>query len=298
MKKIVWYSLIIILVAGASSCKKVKDNPFSDWGNFGQGTYLTLVKSINKNFNFAQINTSSVGITVDQYANGEAIDKILIYATKGSSTDTTDWHLVKTVPFTPGGTDLTVTGKELGTALGVDPTTFEAGSFYTFYNRLVTKSGRTFDVNNTSDNGGSAFINGPTYNGAFYFVGYITCPYSGSAAGTYKVIADDWVDWHPGNLVTVSDGTAANTVDLSDVWPNPAYGDKLTHLTVKVDPATGTATIDEGQVWGDYGSYVTSTLSGSSGYVFSCVGLITLSIHVSATGYGDQGFLRLILQKQ
>ena len=71
----------------------------------------------------------------------------------------------------------------------------------------------------------------------------------------------------------------------------------MSPLVVNINPATGAATVPSGVVFGDYG-YLASTLTGSSGYVFSCTGQILLSIHVTATGYGDQGNLKLILKKQ
>ncbi|RTL58412.1 MAG: hypothetical protein EKK37_08730 [Sphingobacteriales bacterium] len=298
MKKTIWYLSVIIAFSGMVSCKKVKDNPFSDPGNFGKGTYLVFNKSLGANLDYSNLATSTIGINVSQYSGGEDITSIDVFVTVGASYDVTKWHKVKTVAYTSGGVDIKVSGSELVSALGVTPADITPGSFYTFYNRITTKSGKKFDVNNTADNNGSGLVHGPTYNTAFYFTGYIVCPYSGSAAGTYKVLTDDWADWNPGDLVTVNDGATANTVDISNVWPNPIYGTKLTPLTITVDPATGSATIPSGVVWGDYGSYKTSTLSGSSGYVFTCVGLITMSIHISATGYGDQGSLRLILKKQ
>jgi hypothetical protein len=297
MKKTIWYLAVIIAFSGMVSCKKVKDNPFSDPSNFGKGTYLIFNKSLGANLDYSNLASSTVGINVSQYSGGEDVVSIDVFVTSGASYDVTKWHKVKTIAYASGGVDIKVSGSELLTALGVPASAITPGSYYTFYNRITTKSGQVFDVNNTGNNNGSGFVTGPTYNGAFYFTAYIVCPYSGSAAGTYKVLTDDWVDWSPGDLVTVNDG-GTNKVDISDVWPNPAYGTKLTPLTITVDPATGTATIPAGVTWGDYGSYKTSTLSGSSGYVFTCVGLITMSIHVNATGFGDQGNLRLILQKQ
>jgi hypothetical protein len=139
-----------------------------------------------------------VGITVSQYPNGEAVDHILIFATPGTNYDTTQWHLVKQVPYTGNGTELSLTGAELGQALGVDPTTFAPGSFYTFYTRVVTKSGKSYDVNSTGDNGGGGLVTGTYYYSAFSFTAYIVCPFVAPVAGTYEVIRDDWADWEPG----------------------------------------------------------------------------------------------------
>jgi hypothetical protein len=278
-----------------NSCKKSGGNPLSDYKNLGLGSYLVLDSSVNLNFNYAEINTSTVSILVSGYPGGEAVDHVIIFATPGASYDTTQWHMVKSIQYSGDTTALSVTGAELGKALGVDPETFAAGSYYTFYTRIVTKSGKTYDVNNTGNNGGSGLITGTYYYSAFYFTAYVTCPFTGGMTGTYKVVADDWADWKPGDLVQVTDGPKENEINLSQVWPNPAYGNVINPLVVDIDPATGTANVPKVD-FGDYG-YTATALSGT-GYVFSCTGYITLSIDIYASGYGDQGAMRLILQRQ
>jgi len=306
--------LLIILIAFSgvlftmNSCKKTGGaiNPLSDVKNNGIGSYLVLDSTINASLNSTAIITSTVGIVVHEYPGSDAVDHILIFATLGATFDTTQWHLVKSVPYASPRTDLTVTGGELGTAYGVDPTTFSPGTSYTFYTRIVTKSGKTYDVNNTGNNTGSGLITGPTYFSAFSFAGNIVCPFVAPMAGTYKVIQDDWGAAgdggnNAGDLVQVTDGPKVNELNLSKVWPNPAFGSIIDSLVVDVDPATGVATIAAGINWGDYtvyGGYTAVTGAGSGGNVFSCTGLITLTIDVIAPPFGDQGPFKLILQKQ
>ncbi|MBS1947441.1 MAG: hypothetical protein JST47_06705, partial [Bacteroidetes bacterium] len=195
--------LLIIAIAFSSAlftinaCKKTGGNvnPLSDVKNLGIGSYLVLDSNINLNFNLSQITTSTVGIIVHAYPGGEQVSSVILFAALGSTWDTTEWHQVGTFPYTGSGTQLTVTGAQLGTALGVDPTTFVPGSFYTFYTRVVTKSGKTYDVNNTGTNSGSGINGGTYYYAAMSFTAYITCPFTGNMAGTYKVIQDGWADW-------------------------------------------------------------------------------------------------------
>ncbi|MBS1668728.1 MAG: hypothetical protein JST58_15230 [Bacteroidetes bacterium] len=295
--------LLIIAVAIASvyftvnSCKKTGGNinPLTSVSNLGIGSYLVLDSNINLNFNLTQIATSTVGIIVHGYPGGEAVDHVILYATLGSTWDTTQWHQVTSIPYTGKGTKLTVTGAQLGTAMGVDPTTFAPGTFYTFYTRVVTKSGKTYDVNNTGTNSGSGINGGTYYYAAMSFAAYVTCPFTGGMAGTYKVIQDGWGDWNAGDLVQVTDGPGPNQINLSQVYPNPKYGSVINPLLVNVDPATGAATVPKV----DFGNYgYTATVTSGSGYVFSCVGYITLSNDIFAGPYGDQGVLNLILQKQ
>ena len=309
MKKLLFF--ILIGAVAFSSCKKTgsEANPFSDVKNLGIGSYLILNKTNNLNLDYANFNASTVGIEVDQYAGGEAVDKIEIWAVKGASVDPTTWKKVKTVTFAGANTKLSVNGAELAAAYGLPVSSFSPGTTYTFYNRLITKSGRKFDVTNTGNNNGSGLITGNNYNSAFSFQAAIVCPFVAPMAGTYKVITDEWADWSADDLVQVTDGPGANQLNLSQVYPG-AYGTNSatsTPLVINVDPPTGAATLTSGVTWGHYVytsggtnyDYLATTLSGSGGFVFSCTGVITVTIHISlSAGYGDQGNFKLTLQKQ
>lgn len=296
MKKLI---IITVMAAcgwlGFNSCKKSGGaiNPLTDVKNNAIGSYLVLDSTIARTFG-SPIATSTIGITTHYYSGGETVDHTILYATLKTSYDTTDWHMVKSVPYTADN-KLTVTGAELGTAFGVDPSTFTPGSFYTIYTRVVTKSGKTYDVNNTGDNSGSGLINGPFYYSAFSFAGYIGCSFSGNMAGTYTVLQDDWADNGVGDQVQITDGPGPNQINLSQVWPGVNSGGVLIQpLLVNVNPTNGEATVPKVD-FASYGGATTSS-GGGSGYVLSCTGLITLSIDVIYGG-GDQGNLKIILQK-
>ncbi|MBN8855942.1 MAG: hypothetical protein BGO55_15580 [Sphingobacteriales bacterium 50-39] len=304
MKKLIILAISIAgLVLVINSCKKTGGNinPLSDIKNLTVGSYLVLDSTINLNFDNTAMATSTVGITVSGYKNGEAVDHIDIYAASGSTYDTTQWHKVKTVSYTGKGTKLTVSGTELSAALGVSTTSYTPGSYYTFYNRLFTKSGKQYDVNNTGNNSGSGLVTGPYYYGAFYFTTYIVCPFTGGMTGTYKVIVDDWADWSAGATVQVTDGPGANQINLSQVYPGG--GTVINPLVVNVDPTTGTASIPKvtfGRYGGPSSTQYTAEGTGANdvaGYVFSCTGYITLTIDFQGGGT-DYGPNRLILQKQ
>ena len=301
MKKLLYILTVISTLIAVDACKKKGGdiNPLSDRSHLGQGSYLTLDKNISLNLDYTQVATSTIGIEVSQYPNGQKIDHILIYATENASYDTTEWHFVKSVPYTGAGTELSITGTELAASFGIAPGDLTPGGAYTFYTRIVTTEGYSFDVNTTGDNGGGGLVTGPYYNAAFSFTAYIVCPFTGSMAGTYAVVRDDWADWGEGDLVQVTDGPGANQVNLSKVYPNtdPSIGGILINpLIVDVDPATGTATIPA-TVFGEYGSGTQYTAEGAgdggvAGYVFSCTGYITLNMNIAGDPY------RLILQKQ
>jgi hypothetical protein len=307
--------LLIIITALASTvflitaCKKTGGNinPLSSVTNNGIGSYLVLDQTNNLNLDYTSITTSSVGIDVHYYPGGQAVDHVILYVSLSSSFDTTQWHAIKSIPYTSPKTTLSVTGAEIATALGVDPASLTPGSSYNIFTRAVTKNGETYDASNTGDNSGGGLITGIAYNSAFSFIATIVCPYDASIApGNYKVIQDDWTT----NAVGVDDiGVIVNvktigsdSLDISAVWlgPNIPGSNIVNHLVIGIDKATGTATVPKT----DFGYYppaigdFTATAASGSGYVFACTGVITLTIDVIAGGFGDQGNFALVLQKQ
>lgn len=293
---------VFAMFAALNSCKKTGGNinPLTDVKNLGIGSYLVIDSTINANLN-ALSGTSKVGVVVHQYPLGEEVENIVLYATLGTSTDTAQWKLVKTVPYTANSkVQLATTTAELATAFGVPASAFAPGSLFTFFPRAITKSGKRYDINNAGDNGGGGLITGPAYASGFSFTVYVVCPFTGGMTGSYKVVRDDWADWAPGDIVQVTDGPGANQINISKVYPGG--GTIITPLLVNVDPATGTATIPKVV----YGKYSTATqysgegsgAGGNAGYVFSCTGFITLSITHTDNGGGNYGANKLILQKQ
>ncbi len=300
MKK---YLIIIIsfftFSIALNSCKKTDGNinPLTDIKNLKVGSYLVQDSTINANLNSTS-STSTVGIVVHQYPAGETVDKILLYATLGTSTDTLKWKLVKSIPYTDGAsTPLTATTAELAAAFGVAASSLTPGSVFTFFTRAVTTTGKTYDINNAGDNGGGGLITGPAYKSAFSFTVYIVCPFTGGMTGDYKVVKDEWNDWAAGDVVHITDGPGANQINLDEVYPNGAT--LLNPIIVNIDPITGTATIPV-VTYGQYGSdKYTAQGAGDNdvaGYVFSCTGFITLNIEHSGGGGSD--VYKLILQKQ
>jgi len=297
MKKLIIIVVISLAFFGMTSCKKTggEINPLSSVTNNGIGSYLVLDSDVNLNLNSTAIANSTVSIEVHYYPTGEPVDHIILYATPGASFDTTQWHLVKTVAYTSPKTTLSVSGTELGSALGVDPTTFAPGSTYNIYTRIVTKSGKTYDVTNTGDNSGSGLISGTAYNSAFFFTAFVVCPFVAPMAGDYNITTDAWEDYVPlPQLIpgAVTDGPGANQLSLH-VYPGPAAGIQTGPMIVDVDPTNGNATIEKSTI-GTYGGSVT-TVTGS-GHVFSCTGTISLSVDF-VIGGSDQGAFSMVIVK-
>ena len=290
MKKlIITLSSIALVLFGVYSCKK--DNINGDKNNLIGGSILTLTKNINGNLDFSK-PTATVSIQVG--SKGAAVTSVNVYLVTGSNDlDKTKWKLIKNLPFTDG---MTISASTAEIAAALAPAAIQPGSQYKLQNEVVTTDGRKFNAINTPSN----FTSFTVYNIVFTWTATAVCAFTGNMAGAYKVIADpNWQDWVPGDMVAVTDGPGANQVNISKVYPNPAYGAVVSPLYIDVDPATGAATIKSGITWGDYGAYKTSSGDGSTGFIFSCTGLISMNIHIIATSpYGDQGFAKLVLQKQ
>jgi hypothetical protein len=280
MKKVYFFSLFCLLLM--FSCNKYEDL----YDELGKGAYLTLVRQGNGLLNAVDVN-STVGQVVSSY--GDPVESVNLYVSSTATVDKTKWKLIKSIPFN-GETTISATHKEIATALGITPGSLTPGSVFHLYNEAVLKDGRKFSSNNTSD---IDLENQPPFNVAFHFTATVVCPYDASTvAGTYTVVRDDWQDWTPGEQVEVAAGPGANQVDLSQVWPNPAFGTVVSPLTLTVDPATGVVTIPAGVAFANYGGTVVSTDPGSSGFVFSCTKQI--NIRVNLRGFGTN---QLILQK-
>ena len=293
MKKILYAFVLSSLLFSVSSCKKTDGNinPLSSPSNNKIGSYLVLNRTINTSLVYATAATSKVGVIVHEYKGGDPIDHIDLFAVAGNSYDTTKWKKVKTIPYTGDSVEVSSTGAELATALGITPSAFVAGSQYSFYERIICKSGARYDVNNTGTNSGSGILGGPTYNASFTFGAFIVCGYT-NMAGTYKVITDDWADWNPGDLVTITAGTAANTLNMSQVWPNPAYGDVVVPWVIKINPDNGEVSLGSTGNFANYGGTQVAA-TAISGYAFACTGRIKLTVTL-----GPYGNNNLVLQKQ
>jgi hypothetical protein len=297
MKKLIIVLTVIASALVIHSCKKTGGNinPLTDVSNNGTGTYLVLDKVDNVNLNSTSITTSSASIEVHYYAAGQPVTQIALYASASPAFDTTQWHFIKIVPYASPTTTLSVTGAELGTALGVDPTTLPPGSVYTIFTRAITKTGQTFDAVNTGDNAGSGLISGPDYHSLFFFNVNIVCPFVAPMAGSYTITRDDWQDYTSLPTVitnAVADGPGPNQLSLS-VYPGPGAGIMTGPMIVDVDPATGVATIEESTI-GTYGGQTTTVTGG--GNVFSCTGVISLNVDF-VVGGADQGGFTMIIHK-
>jgi len=274
-------AIVVLLSAGLYSCKKDAIN--GDKKDLIQGSYLTLKKNINGNLDFSN-QAATVSMAAGSY--GSPVKTINIYAATGGATDTTKWKLIKSVPYADS-VILSVSTAELSKALA--PATIQPGNQYVLQNEVVTTDGRKFSASNTPTN----FTSFPAYNFGFSWMATAVCPFSqASSIGNYTVVSDaQWADFSAGDPITVTAGADANTINFL-AYPSPAAGGTNRQLwIVKVDPATGAATMAN-QYIGDYPG-APNAKSAATGFVFSCTGVITLSVDVTYGGsvYAAQKFV-------
>jgi hypothetical protein len=286
MKKlIITLSSIALVLFGVYSCKK--DNISGDKNNLIGGSILTLTKKINGNLDFSK-PTATVSIQVG--SKGAAVTSVNVYLATGSDAlDKTKWKLIKNLPFTDGMT-LSASTAEIAAALA--PASITPGNQYVLQNEVVTADGRKFNAVNTPSN----FTSFAVYNIIFSWNATAVCAFDQAASiGTYKVVYDgDWVDFATGDLITISAGPDASSIQFL-AYPSLAAGGvgRLPWI-VKVDAATGAATMTT-QAAGSYGSVPAKV--AATGFVFSCTGFINLLVDVT---YGTDLYSgnKFKLQKQ
>jgi len=277
--------LFFLLAIGVIACKK-SDSNFVDPVTLQIGAYIRLDSVINTKLS----PTAAASIVVSGV--GEPLTKIVTYVSTDGSANKTKWKKIIETPVTDNKATITFTNSQLATALGVAPGAIAPGSAYTIYNELYTATGKIYSLINTN----SDFEASAAYKMALRFSISVVCPFSPVGfPGSFQVLEDGWDDFKVGDIVEVTAATANSITML--VYPGPAVasGNNRKPIVVDVDPATGAATV-KAQVYGDYGGEnITTKTSGTSNFVFSCVGTITLTLnHTGASNYGNA---RLRLKK-
>jgi len=134
------------------------------------------------------------------------------------------------------------------------------------------------------------------------FTAYVSCPFVvEDAIGTYQVVEDGWADWDPGDQIEVvanRDGTGVIVKGMFSKFRNDDRGPY--DVEILVDPNGGFATVEKQPAW-EWFWYTGTELYGTGsvegdGFVFSCSGVITLSLEHTVTA-GSFGVYVLTLQK-
>lgn len=256
-------SCLFVLIHGCA-----KKTISGDSANLIVGAYVTLDSTINGILDVGN-SSSTVSIMIGKSV-GSPVASINIYVATGSNPeDTTGWKFIKTVPYSSGMV-LSVSTAELAKALGSAPA---PGNNYVLENQIVTTDGRRYGANNTPD----TYSTFPAYNMALKWTATAVCAFTGNMAGDYYLTTDDWDDYSPLPALipgAIKDGPGANQISIW-VYPN---GVETAPMIVDVNPATGAAKIEKGDL-GNYGSAASDlSVTGGSGFVFDCAGVVDLKI--------------------
>ncbi|MEO5782659.1 MAG: hypothetical protein ABIQ07_05270 [Ginsengibacter sp.] len=283
MRKYQSVILFFLLAIGVVACKK-SDSNFVAPETLQIGAYIRLDSTINTKL------SPTVPVSIMVSGVGEPLTKIISYVSTDGTADKTKWKKIVETAVANNKATITFTNSQLATALGVPPSTIAPGSSYTIYNELYTTSGKTYSIINTS----SSFEPEAAYNMALRFSISVVCAFDPVGfPGNFQILEDGWADFSVGDIVQVTAATANSITML--VYPAPSAGSNRKPIVVDVDPATGAATV-KAQVYGDYsGEKITAKTSGSSNFVFSCVGTITLTLN--HTGNSNYGNYKLRLKK-
>jgi hypothetical protein len=260
--------LLLSLVVGIVGCKK-DSNLILSPSELGIGSYLKLDASANRNINYADINNTTVSITVSGV--GEEADSVVVYVSTNNTTSMSTWRRVKAFKTTDNKAVLNVKATEIAAALGIAPTALTPGRQYILFNEVVTKSGRRFSLQNTN----AEFESSADYAMGLRWATTVICPFvPANTNGTYTITRDPW-DGAVGETAVVT--TTANTVTITYLYPYATPDPGFAAVTINVDPATGAATMPK-QTYGGYGPGFQNFSGQGTGFVFSCTGTITLNV--------------------
>jgi hypothetical protein len=290
MKKINALIIISLSLIFIASCKKDEADFYE---SLGKGTYLTFVATTNTLD--PTVPTNSVSQTVT--ANGSA-KSVNLYVSATSTLDKTKWKLIKNIPYTGASAVLRATVAEIATALNITAASMSPGTVFNMYNEVLTETGQTFNVINTS---GQDLESQPAFNLAMRWQAVVVCPafslpdhYNNQK---YEVVRDDWQDFQVGDEINVKLGPGANEITLEGV-----YATSINHvdMVIKVNTSNGVATVDRytyGRYPGDGNTYTAAT-TGSFNFLFPCTGLIDLNINNRSAAGTNFGNFRFILKKK
>jgi hypothetical protein len=182
-----------------------------------------------------------------------------------------------------------VTLQDVATALNKPIANFTPGAKVVLRNKVTSSDNQVWTSENMSNLSGG-LLNGTPYQNLLNDVSvFVTCPFNADeAVGTYTVVRDDWADNNIGDQLTVSKIDANNIV----INEYPTTSREHHGLVITVDPNSGAATVNK-QYSGGYGASDTEYSAGS-GFVFSCVGYITVTLNFTYNGGAYNGYTLII----
>ncbi len=188
-------------------------------------------------------------------------------------------------------TEVTVTGAQL-LSLFSDP--IVSGDVFEFGANITLQDGTVLPIFDSVGAGyGQTGGNVDGFPNASLVVAYpVVCSFSQATfSGTYKIITDEFQDYHPGDAVTVNPGPGPNQASLI-VYPSPAFGINRKPFIIDIDPVTAKVSAVQ-QIIGDYPpddiNMKIVTTPGANSFVDFCNGKIHLSLDFSDAHTGSFG---------
>ncbi len=220
-------------------------------------------------------------------APGSNIASYNLQVASSSQEDTVDLLVVNNFPE-----EVTVTFEQIASAFGVPTSAFSPGDQFTFLGTITDNNGRVgvyTDLN--GDARGEGIMQGLRH------LAFIFCPFNAAeAVGTYDVTSLGFGEFFGEmNLVReVVAGPGENQITIVG-GAYPTVGS--TDLIVDVNPENGVASLggDGTAFSAAAGAFDTDNYGSVSGFVFSCVGAINLTVDFDA--YAGNAH-PVVLQKQ
>jgi hypothetical protein len=277
MKKITAYSLLILLTF--MGCRK-DDN--SKLPELEKVPLPLVVKLANADQLISAANPSSFNgkFTVDLYFHeGGLPQKFDVVAIKNGDPSTVKviQENVTTFPST-----ITITGDKLISLFG----SIQAGDNFDISVDITTLSGKKYLAFPPVGIG-----YGPNVNiqpGASTFVRYSAiCVYNATLfpTGQYTVLQDDWADYHPGDVVTLTQIDATH-ISFEYLANNPLP------IIITIDPATNSTSATK-QQYGDYGppfgDWFVQSVNSPDNVVAPCAQEIGIRLHHTSSNNFDGG---------
>ncbi|GHN00479.1 hypothetical protein WSM22_19680 [Cytophagales bacterium WSM2-2] len=275
MKKSIKKIVILCITLAVLSCQKPYDI-FDE--SAPKGVYAYIKGSpTNVLFYFNQPTSSyKTDIVLSGTSKAEKMDTYVVVATQETFVKTT------TLP----STTFEVTLQEVATALNKPLSFFTPGAQVVLKNKITSTDGQVWSADNSSHISGG-LLSGTAFQNLLADISvFVTCPFvADDAVGTYTVVRDDWEDVYPGDQLHVVK-VDASTIDIVQypVTSNPVP------LRIKVDPASGAATIAKQF----NGKYTYDLYTAGTGFVFSCVGYITVTMDFTYNGGAYNGYTLII----
>lgn len=284
MKKLnlkTWSILIITLVIGLG-CEDLDKSPLPV---VKDGAFITLTPS-NLILDVTDLeNTAITGTLKDPVGNVAAYNLQVRHTPNGG--DSSGWVDVYSTTTFPA--EMSVNLNDLGNALGLQLADFSPGDRFDF-----NASTTDLDGNVTTYSDLNIDLQGEVGQlQSYQFVSFISCPFNqAEAIGTYTISDPDGFALNGVTTFEVIAGDASNEI----IMINPFGGNEMYDIVIQVNSATGIATIEEQfgfstleQCCAGFEATRILTVPGDNSFVFSCAGIIQLTLNTRITQIGTGG---------